>query len=373
MKILIIQPWISYRGAESISLDEAHGLKKLGHSVVIACVFVDRKRLRTIDRELNFLLPPDFISKLSQKSSLFFLLFGFFILLFLTLKEGKKVDIYNPHNFPGLWVAAIGSYLFKKPVYWTVHNFPQHGVSNYYIAFVWEAMTFYLDNFIVKRIKGVISVSYKVREELYNRYKRESRVIYPPLDVTYFDLKRKKPSSSAFWIILIPTKIHRVKNIAFALSVIEQVLRKKKNVMFFFAGEGPMLQFVKRQLKELEIEKNCRLLGFVQKEKLRDWYAAASLVFLPGVRGEGFNITVLEALSSGTPSLVIRGSGVDAWIEKHNSGFVTEFDSQKAAEDLLTLLSDKKKLEEAVICGKKTIQRHKPTQYAKALLKEFHI
>lgn len=377
MKILIIQPWLSYRGAESISLDEAHGLRSLGHEVAILCLYVDRSRLREEDLSLNFILPYPVLRRFCQRSNIFFFIFGFFILLVLFLLKGRSFDIYNPHNFPGPWAAVIAALFYKKPVFWTVHNFPQHGFTNPWVSRLWESLIHRTDQFLVSRITGIICVSEKVKKQVYATYKRRSQVIYPPVDIAFFTRGKTKGQkgldiSPAKHLVLIPSKLHQVKNILVALKAISLFLKQEKDVVFVFAGEGSMLPKLKSYVKDHELEPYVRFAGFIPKERLRGLYKSADFIFLPGSYGEGFNIVVLEGLCLGTPSIVIKNSGVDKWISERGIGFVVEGEEKKIADLFNTLIKNRKKLIAVGNRGKQEVKKYSPRAYAGQLVEQFN-
>jgi glycosyltransferase involved in cell wall biosynthesis len=378
MKILIIQPWLSYRGAESISIDEAWGLRKLGHSVSILCLYVDKKRLRQEDLALDFILPPPFLARFCQRSNMFFFIFGFFILLLLFLLKGRKFDIYNPHNFPSPWVAVVVSRFYKKPVYWTVHNFPQHGFTNPFVSRIWEWIIFRVDQSLVARLNAIICVSEKVKKQVYNTYRRQSTVVYPPVDITFFiNAKRNIPKSLNIppksSIVLIPSKLHQIKNVIFALDAISTYLKTNNNTTFIFAGEGSLMKRLQADAELIGITPYVRFAGFVPKEQLRDLYKAAEFIFLPGRYGEGFNIVVLEALCTGTPSVVLEGSGVDQWVKNNGIGFVVRVNKKEIANLFHELLTHKPKLLQAGKKGKQIIADYSPQKYAQKLLMIYNV
>jgi len=377
MRILIIQPWISYRGAESISLDEARGFRSLGHKASILCLYVDKERLKKNDLSLDFILPPKFIARFCQRSNIFFFVFGFFILLILVLINGRKFDVYNPHNFPGVWVAVLVSYIYKKPVFWTVHNFPQHGFTDPVALRAWERLTWNFDQAVVKRIRGIICVSEKVCRQIYKNYKREAKVVLPSVDFAFFSQGRrsnlvKSLKVDSLPMVLIAAKLHEFKNPMLALKAIKRFLKKGRKAFFVFAGEGSMLAKLICYCRKNKLEQNVRLLGFVSKEELRNLYKTAEFVFLPGFFGEGFNVVVLEALCTGTPSLVLKGSGIDRWLKDSGLGFVVAKSEKKIADAFNYLINHKSVLSKAGRKGRKVVKgNHTPEKYAQILLGEF--
>lgn len=373
MKILIIQPWISYRGAESVSLEEARGLNKLGYGAAILCLFVDKERLRESDKQLNFIVPPDWLAFLLRRSIIIFYLIGFWVLLAMIVTRGRKFDIYNPHNFPAVWVAVIVAAFTKKRVVWTVHNFPQHGFVNPAAAALWQGLTGKIDYWLVQRVDGIVCVSEKVGALVKKIYGKEAGVVYPPVDFDFFDDERKlKSAGKDAALVLIPTKLHKFKNVFFAMEVVEKFVNDGGMAKFVVAGEGNQMAELMNYCRINDLEKTVVFLGFIQKDKLRKFYGQADLVFLPADFGEGFNICVLEALCAGTPSLVLKDSGVDRWMLTNKVGFVAGKDVARTAGLLKKLLDNKAGLRETGKRGRDLVKKAQTAVvYAEELMRLF--
>jgi glycosyltransferase involved in cell wall biosynthesis len=283
----------------------------------------------------------------------------------MTLIYGREYDIYNAHNFPAIWVSAFASKVWRKKVFWTVHNFPQHGFTNPLASRFWERATFNIDQILVSWSSGIIPVSEKVSRQVKNIYHLPTIVVYPPVDVNYYKQGRGL-KQRLLPMILIPTKIHEYKNPLFALKVIDQFAKIGGHAKFLIAGEGRFLNNLRK------LHTSVGYLGFVPKSRLRDYYKKASLLFLPGDFGEGFNIVVLEALSVKTPSLVLKNSGIDDWLSANKVGFVTNRSVKVAADKLYALIKTKAKLKDYGERGYKLIlAQNTPEMYAKKLIAIF--
>ena len=68
-------------------------------------------------------------------------------------------------------------------------------------------------------------------------------------------------------------------------------------------GDGGQRESLERLARSLGIAERVRFLGRVSESELRALYAAADLYVLPTVAYEGFGMSTVEALASGTPVL----------------------------------------------------------------------
>lgn len=314
---LVIQPWISYRGAESVSIEQVKRYNKSGVKSSILCLEVDRKRLKK-DDFIDYVIPPKWLRKIIWKNKFSLALFCLPTLFIMTIIYGRKYTDLNPHNFPTLWSSVLANIILNKKITWTVHNFPQIWFEKDWANSLWENLSRPVDLWMSKRADLIIAVSQKVQKQIKARYGLSSKVVYPVVDNDFFSPGGKKDPD----LVLIPMKSVSSKNPDIADMVISRVKSLRPNTKFLILGEGSKI-------------------GWINKEKLRTYYQKASLVFLPSFWGEGFNVVVLEAFACGTKSLVFKGCGADIWIKKTNSGWVVPIDVDISARTIVKVLNKK--------------------------------
>lgn len=369
MKILIIQPWISYRGAETLSLNQARGLLSLGHQASVLALFVDWQRLDVGVKKIDFITPPVWISRWCQRSNIFLFVFGFLVMLYLVVKHGKNFDVLNPHNFPSVWAAGLAKLVIKKPVAWTVHNFPQHGFVEPTFKRLWEWATWWLDQKFVSLADNLVVVSPKVGRQVAKLYQRQAKVVLPGVDCRLF-LQGNKNLANIFLngkkFIFCSSKLSETKNHLLLLKAFAGL----KKIHLLIAGEGRAEKKLKRTIKLLGIKKRVLFLNYVAKERLRHFYKAAEILVLPAQFGEGFNLAVLESLCVGVPAVVVKGSGVDEWIIKNKVGWVAENKISCLTLTLKKVLSDKKEIRRRGRKGRRLVlAQHNLKTYAQEWLK----
>lgn len=88
-------------------------------------------------------------------------------------------------------------------------------------------------------------------------------------------------------------------------SIIEKTIISNNNVKFYIIGSGVKQEFI--QKIALKYPKNVIFLGFVSDEKLKEYYAKASL-YISTSRVESFGLTILEALFHGIPVIAFDDS-----------------------------------------------------------------
>ena len=68
---------------------------------------------------------------------------------------------------------------------------------------------------------------------------------------------------------------------------------------------------VQERVKQLAIENNFRLTGFVSDEELPFYYNAADFFVLPSKSGEGLPLVALEAMACGLPVIATDVGGIN--------------------------------------------------------------
>lgn len=141
------------------------------------------------------------------------------------------------------------------------------------------------------RVDEFIANSENVRRRIAKTYRRDARVIFPPVAVETF---YSRPSEDYY---LIVSELVAYKRIDAAVRVFAQSGRKLK-----IAGDGP--EFAR--LKKLAT-KNIEFCGRVNDEDLRELYARCRAFLMPGE--EDFGMTAVEALASGKPVIAFARGG----------------------------------------------------------------
>ena len=141
------------------------------------------------------------------------------------------------------------------------------------------------------RVDQFVANSRNVQARIWKTYRRESEVIYPPVDVESFYCKPAEDYALAV------SELVPYKRIDTLIRCFSRSGRRLK-----IAGAGPEY----RTLKALAAP-NVEFLGRVTDGELRELYARCRFFVLPGE--EDFGITPVEALASGKPVIALGRGG----------------------------------------------------------------
>lgn len=167
------------------------------------------------------------------------------------------------------------------------------------------------DKISADRAEKFIANSNFVKSRIKKYYQKNAEVVYPPVDISFYDTKKEVKKENYFLIVgrLIPYKRFDLAVEAFNIL----------NLPLKIIGEGPEL----KKLKSLA-GPNIEFLGWRQDEEIRNYYAGAKAFLFP--QEEDFGIVALEAMASGAPLIAYRGGGALESVQEGVNGVF--FDSQ---------------------------------------------
>ena len=141
------------------------------------------------------------------------------------------------------------------------------------------------------RVDQFVANSRNVQARLWKTYRRESEVVYPPVDVRSFYSKASEDYA------LVVSELVPYKRIDTAVRYFSRTGRRLK-----IAGAGPEYKALRAMASA-----NVEFVGRVSDEDLRELYARCQYFVLPGE--EDFGITAVEALASGKPVVALGRGG----------------------------------------------------------------
>jgi glycosyltransferase involved in cell wall biosynthesis len=105
------------------------------------------------------------------------------------------------------------------------------------------------------------------------------------------------------------------------------------------AGGGPMQEELRGLTDELGIADRVSFCGWVEHEKLSDYYAAADVFVFPSP-ADAMGIVLVEAMSVGLPCVAVDKYGPSEVVIDGLTGFLTPFDERDFSEAVRRLLDN---------------------------------
>ncbi len=160
------------------------------------------------------------------------------------------------------------------------------------------------------RVDHFIANSNYIAGRIKKIYRRDSEVIYPPVDTINFPLETKKENFYLTASRLVPYK---------RIDLIAEAFSKMTDKKLIIIGEGPEAEKIKSKSGM-----NVEFLGYQSREKLREYMQKAkAFVF---AADEDFGIMVIEALACGTPVIALNKGGTAETLIDNKTGIL--FDNQ---------------------------------------------
>jgi glycosyltransferase involved in cell wall biosynthesis len=376
MRILQVNKFLYRRaGAEAYLLDLSQLLAEKGHEVALwGCRFSQEEQTFSFHSKFlvfeNLLLAPVYYDR--QEGFLKNLKkFGHMIWSFEAAKKFEALikqwrpEIIHLHNiYHHLSPSILGvARRYRLPVVQTLHDFklicPNHKlftehlpcqrcksyrywnalfhrcVQNSYFASgaaVIEMSLHRLWQIYEKNVAYFLTPSHFLRQLLISWGKNPKQIITLH---NFVSLEKEKNENQVLGdYLFFAGRLTEEKGI-WLLFKIAQALPEIK---FKVAGTGPELKRLKKE-KEKHGVKNFELLGFQEKEKVKELMAQARLVIVPSLWYENYSMTILEAQALGKAVLATATGGTTEMIEDGQTGFLIPLEEKEFQKKQLFFLN----------------------------------
>lgn len=267
---------------------------------------------------------------------------GVSIWLFLHGKQiisEYRLDKLNIHAGPGgvLYIRKL-----PIPVFVTCHHT------------YWQQFTFIKSQFWKRIFLPFEQRTYRLADKIICDCEDTKRVLIerydvPPKKITvihcavdtgkFFSEKLPKKPDSVLYI----GRIDKRKGIDFLICSMPIVVKMIPGVQLIVGGKGRYLEKMKSLVKQLDLEHNVTLLGFVPDDQLNSFYNQAQCVVVPSIF-EGFGISVIEALATGTRVVGTDSDGIREILRNPGLGRLVPYgDTVALAEAIIAELSEPKR------------------------------
>ncbi|MFY9327318.1 MAG: glycosyltransferase [Georgfuchsia sp.] len=153
-------------------------------------------------------------------------------------------------------------------------------------------------------------------------------------------------------LALFVGRVAHEKNIGFLLDATRLILQRLPKFRLIIAGEGPALPSLKRMATNLDIERNVRFIGYLDRTtELPDCYAAANVfVFTSKTGTQG--LVLLEAMAAGIPVYAFAAMGTCDIVGPQQGAIAAPDDINEFVKGLSLLLCNRLQLDQMSARGK---------------------
>ncbi len=278
MKILFITPSNMFSGAERVSLDIAKILNASGFNTAYAspkgkienyvaeygvkfCP-MESFSVKNVQQVCNS-FKPDIVHCIDFRAS-----------LYVSFTKYKFVS--HLHNNP-LWLKSIN----------------KNSLSMLYFA---------------SKAQKIITVSASVMQEYIfgNKFLHKTKIIDNIVDTDSVVLQSQTPCDKCYDIAFIG-RITQQKNPLKLVEIVAEIKKQKQDITCVMIGDGELKDDVLAKIKELDLEKNITLAGFLKNPFAQ--IKNVKVVIMPS-QWEGFGLTAVESMALGKPVLASAVGGL---------------------------------------------------------------
>ena len=236
------------------------------------------------------------------------------------LKAVKSSDIVHAHGHPYLTslLAAKLAKRYHKPLVLTQHN----TFIEYDSLFdtVERLNDLAVGKETLKEADRIITVSNATKDYVLSLGAKPEKikVLHNGVDLVRFkpmsgkreDMRRKLGIPQNAIVSVTVRRLVYKNGVDTLIESASIAVKKNPKIIFLVVGKGPDLNSVQLRIRQLGIENNFRLTGFVGDEDLPFYYNAADFFVLPSKSGEGLPLVALEAMACGLPVIATNVGGI---------------------------------------------------------------
>lgn len=263
-------------------------------------------------------------------------------------KVGKKTRVvaycHTPPRFLYGYETSINLQRF-----WIVRVYAV--VVNHFLRLFdfWSASK--IDNWVVN--------SENVKKRVWKFYRKESVVIYPPVEVENLIKASKTVKKENYFLIV--SRLVGAKGLLEASKAAERLGFELRIV-----GESVGFSTIEKDLRKIS---GIQLLGRVSDTELERLYAGAR-GFIALAREEDFGITPVEAMASGTPVIAFNGGGFRETVIDGQTGVMIDSTDEKTLEKAMLRFSKTKWSRDVLTSQARKFSRERFEKKIKNLVRE---
>lgn len=246
-------------------------------------------------------------------------LFNILVIPYLfKINNKQKIQILRLHQPQFLFIAAIIFKIFNKDVK-TVATYHQFNETNFGPFSKW--INNYWDL--------IVCDSEKVKNKLINSYHVSlNKILVVHNGVPQYlkpekkdNVLVKKYNLKGKTVLLFMGLFIARKNPLFLLDLIKVAIKSNPDIVLMFLGKGPLKEEILSKAKQLNVEKNIRLIEPVFDQEKTKIHNLADFFVHPSL-DEGFALAPLEAMACGKPVIMNNSHSAREAIEDGYNGIL---------------------------------------------------
>lgn len=116
---------------------------------------------------------------------------------------------------------------------------------------------------------------------------------------------------------------------------------------FVIAGNGPLLESYRQNVKKLNLEDTVFFIGFISDDRRLGLLQRCDLAVFPS-RYEPFGLAAAEAMAIGAPTIVAKTGGMQNLVENFKTGFLIHPSDENSLANLIKLIAENEQLRKKI-------------------------
>lgn len=262
-------------------------------------------------------------------------------------KHKITFDIIHAHF---TWTAGyVGSKLkeiYNVPIVLTVHE--DNNTLQKELNYQWNNISFALKkaNVIIRVNKNTIPVLLKYNKTILHIANGFTSSLFYEKNLVKAREELELPKDKK--IITTIGWLDEQKGQKHLISAINLLLNKRKDILCFVIGIGPLFNSLQKQIISLSLQNNVILKGRIKHNDLVNWLNASNLFVLPSL-SESFGVVQIEAMACGKPVVATINGGSEEIITSEDVGFLCEKENAIDLAEKLEMALNKNWVKEKIL------------------------
>jgi len=203
----------------------------------------------------------------------------------------------------------------------------------------------------------IICVSEQIEREVKRFYftnEDKTSVVYNGIDCSRFSpdkdkrirIRKQYNINDGEIVLLTMGTINREKGHHLAIKTLRILVDKGLPVRLMIAGDGPLMDALKKQALNLVLDKRVIFCGYIPNEETPDYYNASDIFIFPTLRLESFGIVLAEAMACEKPIIASDIGSIPYVIDNGINGLLIPPGDYKELAKQIEFLSGNKKFAE---------------------------
>jgi glycogen synthase len=276
-----------------------------------------------------------------------------------------RFDVVHAHDWLVTYAAAGLRETFGVPVVATIHA-TEYGRHQGWLPGPMNKLIHQVEWWLTYEARRVITCSHYMQDqvqEIFHLPPEKIDVVPNGVDPRDFEVDaddaratRATLTGPRTRMVLFAGRLEYEKGVQTLLTALTRVRAEVGPTRLFVAGIGTYSEELRRQVRELKLQRHVRFTGFVKDRELRLLYGAADVAVAPSIY-EPFGLVAVEAMACGTPVVVGDTGGLREIVSDGSGLSFPPQDDVALADALIRVLTEDGLAERLVAGGRARTER----------------